>query len=58
VSLRYRGLSGYLAYPAYREFFCPHCRKQNHARTLGAIISVRAAEFEPGADRHGGSGRL
>jgi hypothetical protein len=48
VDLECRGLSGYLAYPAYHEYFCPYCRKQNHARTPGAIIAVRAADLDSG----------
>ena len=51
VDLECRGLSGYLAYPAYNEYFCPYCRKQNHARTPGAVVSVRAAQLNPGVDR-------
>ena len=31
------------SYPTHNEFFCPFCRKLNHARTPGAIVSVREA---------------
>ncbi|HSG01714.1 MAG TPA: hypothetical protein VLA20_11305 [Vicinamibacterales bacterium] len=41
AELECRGLFGYLAYPAYNEYFCPACRKQNHARTPGGIVGVR-----------------
>jgi len=44
ADLECEGLSGYSAYPTYNEYFCPHCRKQNHARTPGAVLSVRAAQ--------------
>ena len=35
------GLGGVWSYPTHNEFFCPVCRKRNHARTPGAIVSVR-----------------
>ena len=37
------GLTGFWGYEAYNEYFCPQCRKQNHARTLGTVVSVRLA---------------
>ena len=40
VELWCQGLSGMVMYATYNEFFCPHCRKQNHARTLGHILSA------------------
>ena len=46
VELECEGLGGVWSYPTHNEFFCPFCRKLNHARTPGAIVSVRAA---PGA---------
>lgn len=55
TDLECRGLSGYLAYPAFSEYFCPYCRKQNHARTPGGIVSARAAA--PGASPRPSSGR-
>ena len=35
-------LPGFWGYRTHNEFFCPACRKQNHARTTGAIVEVRA----------------
>jgi hypothetical protein len=55
ADLECRGLSGYPAYPAYSEYFCPYCRKRNHARTPGGIVSARASS--PGASPRPSSGR-
>jgi hypothetical protein len=44
VDLECRGLPGFWGYRTYNEYFCPYCRKQNHARTPGAVVSVRAWE--------------
>ena len=43
VELECVGLSGFWGYKTYNEYFCPHCRKQNHARTAGNIVSARVA---------------
>jgi hypothetical protein len=42
VALECEGLSGVASYRTFNEFFCPYCRKQNHALTPGAIVSARA----------------
>jgi hypothetical protein len=42
VELACEGFVGIVRYETYNAYFCPHCRKQNHARTAGAIVSVRA----------------
>ena len=42
VALECEGLSGVASYRTYNEYVCPHCRKQNHALTPGAIVSTRA----------------
>jgi predicted RNA-binding Zn-ribbon protein involved in translation (DUF1610 family) len=47
VDLECEGLPGFWGYPTYHEFFCPHCGKQNHARTSGAVVRARAWEDEP-----------
>jgi phage FluMu protein Com len=41
VELECEGLQGFWGYQTYNEWFCPHCRKQNHARTSGAVVSAR-----------------
>jgi hypothetical protein len=41
VELSCAGLGGTTMYETYNEFFCPYCRKQNHARTAGQILSAR-----------------
>jgi hypothetical protein len=41
VALECEGLTGFWGYSTYNEFFCPYCRKLNHARTSGAVVSVR-----------------
>ena len=41
IELECDGLTGYNEYRTYNDFFCPKCRKLNHARTPGAIVSVR-----------------
>ena len=41
VELGCEGLGGITMYETYNEYFCPHCRKQNHARTAGHIVSAR-----------------
>lgn len=43
VELECAGLSGFWGYHTYNEYACPHCRKQNHERTPGAILSARVA---------------
>jgi hypothetical protein len=40
VELSCEGLGGTVMYPTYNEYFCPYCRKQNHARTSGHIVSA------------------
>lgn len=46
VELECEGLSGFWGYQTYNEYFCPHCRKQNHQRTPGAVVSARV-RFDP-----------
>jgi len=41
VELVCEGLPGFWGYPTYNEFFCPHCKKQDHALTSGAIVTAR-----------------
>jgi hypothetical protein len=41
VELSCAGLGGTVMYETYNEYFCPYCRKQNHARTPGHIVSAR-----------------
>lgn len=41
VELECEGLPGFWGYRTYNEFFCPHCRKQNHQLTPGAIVEAR-----------------
>jgi hypothetical protein len=43
VNLECEGVSGVAGYRTHNEYFCPHCRKQNHALTAGAIVAARAA---------------
>ena len=43
VELECAGLSGFYGYKTYNEYACPHCRKQNHARTAGNVVSARVA---------------
>ncbi len=40
VVLKCEGLSGVAGYPIFSKFFCPHCRKDNTAKTPGHIVSV------------------
>jgi hypothetical protein len=42
VNLECEGPPGFWGYQTYNEYFCPFCRKQNHALTLGAVVSTRA----------------
>ena len=41
LELECEPLPGFYGYRTHNEFFCPTCRKQNHARTTGAIVAVR-----------------
>jgi hypothetical protein len=41
VELVCEGLPGFWGYRTYNEYFCPHCKKQDHALTPGAIVSSR-----------------
>jgi hypothetical protein len=43
VELECVGLSGFWGHRTYNEYSCPHCRKQNHERTAGTIVSAAAA---------------
>jgi hypothetical protein len=43
VELECEGLPGFWGYRTYNEYACPHCRKQNHALSPGAVIVARAA---------------
>jgi hypothetical protein len=47
VELECEGLPGFWGYPTYNEYFCPHCRKQNHTRSTGAVISTRLVTNDP-----------
>jgi hypothetical protein len=38
--LKCEGLYGVAAYPIYENFICPHCGKQNTAKTPGHIVTV------------------
>lgn len=40
VELWCDGLSGIVTYATDNEYFCPYCRKQNLALTLGHILSA------------------
>lgn len=40
VVLKCEGLAGVAGYPIFEHFDCPHCRKDNVAKTPGHIISV------------------
>jgi transposase-like protein len=40
VVLKCEGMSRVDDYPIFSHFDCPHCRKQNTAKTPGHIISV------------------
>jgi hypothetical protein len=40
VALTTVGLAGVASYPTYNQFFCPHCRKLNTAKTDGSIATV------------------
>ena len=42
ITLTCEGLGGTTMYETHNEFICPHCGKQNHARTPGAILSAGA----------------
>jgi len=46
VELTCDGLPGFWGYLTYNEYFCPHCRKQNHALSPGAVASVRIPRAE------------
>ena len=41
LALTCEGLQGFWGYRTYNAYFCPHCNKQNHALTSGAIIGAR-----------------
>lgn len=43
LELECEGLQGFYGYPTYNEYFCPRCRKQNHVRSPGAVVTVRVA---------------
>ena len=43
MELECEGLQGFWGYLTYNEYFCPHCRKQNHALSTGAVVATRAA---------------
>ena len=40
VVLKCEGLYGVAAYPIYSQYVCPHCGKQDTAKTPGHIITV------------------
>jgi predicted RNA-binding Zn-ribbon protein involved in translation (DUF1610 family) len=42
IELECEALPGFWGYKTHNEFFCPHCGKQNHARSTGKIIAARA----------------
>ena len=41
IELECRGLQGFWGYLTYNAYVCPHCRKQNHALSTGAVIAAR-----------------
>ncbi|MEZ5318535.1 MAG: hypothetical protein R2752_14130 [Vicinamibacterales bacterium] len=41
IELECEDLPAYPGYQTFNEYFCPHCRKQGHERTPGAIVSAR-----------------
>jgi len=43
LDIECEGLPGFWGYRTHNEFFCPYCRKQNHALTSGAVVSARAS---------------
>jgi hypothetical protein len=42
LEIECKGFVGFWGYDTYNEYFCPCCRKQNHAHSTGAVVSVRA----------------
>jgi hypothetical protein len=42
VELECKGFPGFWGYPSFFEYLCPHCGKQNHAKTSGTIVSAMA----------------
>jgi hypothetical protein len=44
VELECEGASGVAGYKTHHEYACPHCHKQNHALTSGAIVSACASQ--------------
>jgi hypothetical protein len=47
VELECEGLPGFWGYETYNEYFCPHCRKQNHQRSSGAVVTARVPAADP-----------
>ena len=47
LELECEGLQGFWGYLTYNEFFCPRCKKQNHARSPGAVVSARLVAGDP-----------
>lgn len=45
VDLECEGLQAFWGYQTYNAYFCPHCRKQNHVLSSGAVVATRAATF-------------
>ena len=43
VELQCAGIAGTAGYETYNEYFCPHCRKLNRARTPGRILAALPA---------------
>ena len=43
IELECEGLPGFWGYQTYNEYAWPHCRKQNHVRSSGAVIVGRPA---------------
>jgi RecJ-like exonuclease len=51
VEIESEGAAGVAGYRTHNEYFCPHCRKQNHALTSGAIVSARASQPDTATGR-------
>lgn len=41
IELDCEGLTGFWGYKTYNEYSCPHCGKQNHALSTGAVVAAR-----------------
>jgi hypothetical protein len=43
LQLECEGAPVYLGYRTHNAYICPHCRKQSHALTFGAIVAATAS---------------